>query len=238
MWLSKIKQAIDDGTLEFHCQPVEQIGGTGEQGIYEVLVRLRQPDRLVYAAEFIEEIIKYPEVLKLIDRAAIDTCINSPIAIHTVNLSSASLSDQTLAGYISRVFEKAGRDPVNTWFEVTENFMLNPEALGTIAALKAAGFKVGLDDFGVGYNGLLALVKVKPDFLKISGALVSEIGTTQGRVAVKLSMAAGMELKIPVIAERIENAGIRNDLMGIKDELMRDFEFYGQGWLFGKGEPC
>jgi len=95
-------------------------------------------------------------------------------------------------------------------FEIVEH-----EDLSDIAHLqrivteyRAQGFKVALDDFGIGYSGLVRLAELQPDIVKIDRALIQDCDTTPTKRAIVRSITAlANELGVKTVAEGVETAG-------------------------------
>ncbi len=121
-----------------------------------------------------------------------------------------------------------------TILEISEHSPLfdQPEALqAQIAAWRAEGYRIALDDFGSGYAGHTALLAVRPDVLKIDRQLVEGIDKDAWRQALILSIVrVASALDIAVIAEGIETEAERFELkaMGV---------WFGQGFLLGRPAP-
>ena len=120
-----------------------------------------------------------------------------------------------------------------TVLEISERSPLfdEPEALkAQVAAWRAQGYRIALDDFGSGYAGQTALLAVRPDVIKIDAKLVTGIAQDPWRQAMVLSIVrVATALDIAVIAEGIETETERDELeaMGVR---------FGQGYLFGRPE--
>jgi len=123
--------------------------------------------------------------------------------------------------------------PSDVVFEISEresidNFAIFREARDTYADL---GFKIALDDTGVAYGSLEAVMELSPDFIKVDLALVRSIDTDPPRQELlrALHSVAG-KLKAQIIAEGIESSEELATLssLGIP---------YGQGFLFGRAAP-
>ncbi len=118
--------------------------------------------------------------------------------------------------------------------EITEASPLfdDPEALQTqVAAWRAEGYRIALDDFGSGFAGQAAVLALKPDVVKVDQRLVHGIDHDRWRqtiVAAMLHMCS--DLGIATIAEGIEAEA---EL----EELVRLGVVMGQGFLLGRPEP-
>ena len=122
----------------------------------------------------------------------------------------------------------------HTVIEITEASPLfdDPEALqAQVAAWRAQGFRIALDDFGAGFAGQAAVLALKPDVVKVDQRLVRGIDQDRWRqtiVAAMLHMCS--DLGIATIAEGIETQG---ELA----ELVRLGVVMGQGFLLNRPAP-
>jgi predicted signal transduction protein with EAL and GGDEF domain len=145
----------------------------------------------------------------------------------SVNVSPRELHS---AEYLSRVREvlRVHRvPPARLVLEVTEQAVAMDlaEFRRVLAALRALGVRIALDDFGAGYSSLGQLRQIPVDILKIDQELVSD------QDLVDVAARIGQRLGLQVIAEGIcEPAHHR--LVAETGCPM------GQGFLFGKGVPA
>ena len=122
----------------------------------------------------------------------------------------------------------------HTIVEITEASPLfdDPEALqAQVAAWRADGYRIALDDFGAGFAGQAAVLALKPDIVKVDQRLVQGINHDRWRqtiVAAMLHMCS--DLGIATIAEGIETEA---EL----EELVRLGVVMGQGFLLGRPAP-
>ena len=88
-------------------------------------------------------------------------------------------------------------------FEFTEDERLDVAHVKRIVAeYKRLGFKVALDDFGSGYNGLSLLADFQPDIIKIDMHLVRGIDHSPARQAIVAGIVGiARELDIQVMAK-------------------------------------
>jgi EAL domain-containing protein (putative c-di-GMP-specific phosphodiesterase class I) len=91
--------------------------------------------------------------------------------------------------------------------EVSEHAVAQEPALtGRLAALRAVGVRVALDDVGVGYSALGRLGGVPVDLLKIGAPIVAQPPTGPGRPAgplVEVLARLGDRLDIDVVASGV-----------------------------------
>jgi EAL domain-containing protein (putative c-di-GMP-specific phosphodiesterase class I) len=114
--------------------------------------------------------------------------------------------------------------------DVTDHISLKgiPDAQAAIVRLKAAGYRLAVDDLGSGYSGLASFASVGPEFVKLDRALVDGVATDGSKRRVIRGMnQLCHDLGIKVIAEGIE---IREDLETLLDLGCDLF----QGYLVGR----
>jgi EAL domain-containing protein (putative c-di-GMP-specific phosphodiesterase class I) len=134
---------------------------------------------------------------------------------------------------LRRTLEDLRLRPSDVVFEISEresihNFDIFREARDYYAEL---GFKIALDDTGVAYGSLEAVLELSPDFIKVDQSLVRGIDTDPPRQELlrALNSVAG-KLKAEIIAEGIETS---EELATIQALGIP----YGQGYLFGRAAP-
>ena len=96
---------------------------------------------------------------------------------------------------------------------------------------KELGFQIALDDTGVAYGSLEAIMELAPDFIKVDLSLVRGIDTDPPRQELLRALhAVAGKLGGQIIAEGIETPEELETLQGLGIP-------YGQGYLFGRAAP-
>ena len=113
-----------------------------------------------------------------------------------------------------------------------QQFLGNPTYLRPpIDALRAAGFRIAIDDVGFGRSSVEALMLLEPDVVKIDRRCIRAIGSEAGeRRQLERLIAMLRAVHATVVVEGIET----------EEELrvLRDLGVpYGQGYLWGKPRP-
>jgi diguanylate cyclase (GGDEF)-like protein len=215
-WVSKIKQAITEDKFVLHFQTMADLQShcLGLHG--EFLVRLNEPDRLVYPGEFIPAAERYKLMPKL-DRWVVENAFKylaeSGLGFKNegtffINLSGSSLSDKAFFNDIRALLAKYQIKPQRICLEITETSAIDnfQSAVEFITEIRDEGFKFALDDFGAGMSSFSYLKKIPVDYLKIDGSFVLNLLTDpidRGIVEAcnGISHAAGLQ----TIAEFVEN---------------------------------
>jgi len=124
-------------------------------------------------------------------------------------------------------------NPENLVFEVVETEKVKDfEHLNKILEYyKKHGFKTALDDVGTGFSSLEALIKLQPNYIKISRELIEGIDQTPIKLdLIKALIQAVSSHGIEVIVEGVERIEEAKTLYKLGVRLM-------QGFLFAKPYP-
>jgi EAL domain-containing protein (putative c-di-GMP-specific phosphodiesterase class I) len=103
--------------------------------------------------------------------------------------------------------------------------------------LAALGFKLAIDDVGVGNAGIEMLCELPVDFLKIDHSIISKVLTSERARAAFISMALfAYRVDAHVITEGIETLDVFNFIINAHHlDIMRDPPITGaQGYLLGR----
>lgn len=135
--------------------------------------------------------------------------VDETFAVHA-NVSQLQLASRSFVPQVLEVLRTHRIDPSQLVLEARESALggSNADVPRTVRALRRAGVKVAIDNFGTGANALSVLTEVGADLLKLDGSLAlpsgsSEADTRLVRALVLLAHALDMR----VVAERVSGAG-------------------------------
>ncbi|WP_051102698.1 sensor domain-containing phosphodiesterase [Parafrankia elaeagni] len=114
--------------------------------------------------------------------------------------------------------------------EITEHehFSTDPAVARGIAALRALGARIAVDDMGTGYAGLEQLIRIRPEIVKLDYVITHGVDVDPARQAVAAAIVSvARKIGCQVIAEGIETAAELRAVRGIGID-------YGQGFLLGR----
>lgn len=141
-------------------------------------------------------------------------------------LPSATFNPETCLDATLAAARRYGFPPERMLFEITEVEQVRDTARlrETIAAQRAHGVRIAIDDFGAGYAGLGLLVEVRPDIVKLDMHLVRGVDHDPVRARIVGAIACACRgLGITVIAEGIETQG---ELAALHGMGIRHFQGY------------
>jgi EAL domain-containing protein (putative c-di-GMP-specific phosphodiesterase class I) len=151
----------------------------------------------------------------------------------SVNVSSRLLSEPHFAERMTKILEETGLPAETLHLEITENALLQHEALtiAELAALQATGVKVHLDDFGTGYSSLSYLNRFRYDTIKIDRSFIASMpDAPRSRRIVDALISLATVLGMGVIAEGVETQEQAENLRALNCHV-------AQGFLFSKPVP-
>lgn len=93
-------------------------------------------------------------------------------------------------------------------------------------AYRSYGFKIALDDFGVGFSGLTRLIQLEPDIVKIDRALGQDCDLNRTKLAVIAGVVMTCaEIGVKVVVEGVERAGEVRALQAVGVRFVQGFYF-------------
>ena len=203
----------------------------------ETLIRWRpdggeliNPQDLVLAAEAGDRINEL--TLVIMEAALIDgkqAITLDPRFKLAVNMSAKSLSDTHLLFDIMTLLGRFDFPAENLTLELTETAKLEDHRIAPqIAALKARGIGLSIDDFGTGESNLEYIEKLPSSELKIDKRFVQHMATSEeSRAVVRATIEIAHSLGKIVVAEGVEEFSVAANLRAMGCDQ-------AQGYLFSQ----
>jgi diguanylate cyclase (GGDEF)-like protein/PAS domain S-box-containing protein len=227
--------------FEVHYQPVVDLRSDRITG-YEALVRWRHPARgLVPPGMFLELAEDTGLILQIGDHVLGRACEDAvrlleplgPGGTVAVNLSARQLAERTLPDRVLEHIQRSGLQAHQLCVEITETASLSNAdvAVDSLRRLRAAGVRVAVDDFGIGYSSLLYLRMFPIDLVKIDRTFVQGTGRHAEDTAI-VSAVTNMarSLGLVPVAEGVETSVQRDAVRRAGCQL-------AQGFLWSRAVP-
>lgn len=114
--------------------------------------------------------------------------------------------------------------------EITEGVLVNDaeQVSRCLGALRGAGAKVSIDDFGTGFSSLAYLKHFDVDYLKIDKSFIKHLAEDgSDKALTEAIIGLAHRLGIEVIAEGVEHGAQRDTLAAFGCDFI-------QGWYYSK----
>ncbi|WP_375230474.1 putative bifunctional diguanylate cyclase/phosphodiesterase [Roseobacter sp. S98] len=232
--ISDLRQAASRGQFELVYQLQNDLSSLAPVG-FEVLIRWNHPEKgRISPVEFIpiaEETGLIRDIGLWVLRTACHEAAGwaKPFSV-AVNVAPQQLVQPTFLEHLSDILMESRLPPERLELEVTEASIIEDQELtiDVMHKIKKMGVRIAMDDFGTGYSSLATLQAFPFDKIKIDRSFVQDVHTDHQRAAiVRSTLLLGDALKIPVLAEGVEQA---NELSFLRSENCT----FVQGYYFGK----
>ena len=234
----RLRRALERGEFFLVYQPIVDAEGHGIVAV-EALLRWADPERgVISPADFIPLLEQSGLIVPVgrwtmheacrrgrawIDKGAEDL-------VMSVNVSPRQFAEPDFVQTVAAVLAETGLPRGHLQLEVTEGLLLEPtpQTLHKIDALVAAGVRLAVDDFGMGYSSLAYLKRFPLHALKIDRMFVRDLPEQrQDAAIVRAIVDLGHGLGLHVTAEGVEDADQFHELRRLGCDSM-------QGYLFAR----
>jgi EAL domain-containing protein (putative c-di-GMP-specific phosphodiesterase class I) len=231
-----MQKAINNLELIVHYQPQVERGSRNNWTTREAeaLIRWRHPQHgLLEPLEFLPELEVHGLIGQVTETVLRDVATQLVIwrgqgleLNASLNLASSLLRNRDLPGIFESIVKGQGLGCESFTFEIIEQEIANSNAphLEVLKDLRAKGFRVSLDDFGVAVSSLGSFQEMPFDEIKIHGSVlaVAKVNPVAQKV---LSAVTGLahNLGITVCAEGVEDEETVAFLKTIRCDRMQGF---------------
>lgn len=212
--VEELKCEIQEGNFIVYLQPLSdcfhRICGA------EALIRYESEEEIINPEYFIEfyedmnviehiDLFVFEKVCQILNEWKSKNKLDMWI---TLNFSRKTLSVNGLVEKMEAIIRRYDISKRNLIIEITEtaisqNFMHTRAVLNILSDL---GYRLSLDDFGVGYSNLRSIIDFPLSSIKIDKGLVKKIETNQkSRILLENIISIFHQLGIDVIAEGVES---------------------------------
>jgi diguanylate cyclase (GGDEF)-like protein len=211
-----IRHALKDNQFFIVYQPQVENTDNSLVGI-EALIRWRHPERgLIPPLEFIK-IAEQSSLINQIGEWMLEAACKQirvwknkkyDVPRVSINISARHLRSESLIKTLTNIPAKYDISPSMLCIEIAEYALLEEADIvkNNMRLIKEAGFRISLDDFGVGHSSLLDLKRWAVDEVKIDRSFIDGlVFSEEDRVIVKAVVALGDALGLNLVGQGVEN---------------------------------
>ncbi len=238
---SELNDAISKGKIEVFLQPkfnMETFKIIGAEALSRWRNNdgtLRAPFTFIPILENLGYVVEldfyvYEQVLKLMHKWSEQGVKLMPIS---VNFSRVHTNYENFVSRIISLADKYQVDRSYIEIEITESaFAENTDVLiNNMNRIRDAGFKIDIDDFGIGYSSLGILLDTPVDIIKIDKKFIDDLNSS----SFKQNFLKQLCILINTTNKEIIFEGVE---LKEQSKFLCDCGFYmAQGWLFDKAIP-
>ena len=234
---SLLESLLIPGALTPRYQPLVEIPPSGAAVIYGAECLIRGPAGTnLERADVLFEYVRRKSAEVLMDRACIRVSLQAAAALPpslrlSLNVHALTLArDHGFPDYLAGEAVRAGIAPGRLTVEIVEHAPDRdlPDLRGALAAFRAAGIKIAIDDLGSGAANFRMLIDLAPDCLKIDRYFVTGVqADPRRRAVVRAVMMMAESLDAQVIGEGVETEA-EADCLGELGVTLH------QGYLYAK----
>jgi diguanylate cyclase (GGDEF)-like protein len=182
----------------------------------EALIRWRKPDGEVVRPDLFIPVAEQSRLIVQIGRWVVAQACRDLAQLHrcgfpdlqvNVNMAAPEFVNPNLPAELMTLTQAFGLAPRHLCLELTEGLVMKQpdKVIPVMAALRQLGFKISLDDFGMGHSSLSRMKTLPISSLKIDRSFVSGLPHDRGDGAiVRTILDLGRHMKLQVIAEGVE----------------------------------
>ena len=151
----------------------------------------------------------------------------------SVNLSARNLADPELPQQIAEILGRHRVAPNKLVVEVTESAAMDDphRAVAVLAALRATGIGVSVDDFGTGNASIEYLAKLPASEIKIDRSFITNLlDDPRSEAIVRSTIDLARNLDLTVVAEGIETEAVLRHLSALGCDT-------AQGYFISRPQP-
>ena len=212
--INEIKDALKNNEFTLYYQPQMDCLKNKICGA-EALIRWNHPTKGILAPGYFLDLIEEFELNHELDRYVMKQVFKDfsffkankiPLPI-SFNLSTSSLSDDSIVDYFEKESKKIDIDNDLLTVEINESSLIESveKSKKIITNFAAKGLKIAIDDFGAGYSSFGYLVRYPTDYLKIDRQFITNIHQKNNLKEIVLNLIKmAHSLNMLVVAEGVE----------------------------------
>ena len=230
----RVAQALAQGRIEFHFQPVVSSANPRMPAFFEMLARLRLADGQVLPGGAFMPVIEAGALGRAIDRLALSAALKAlaadPGLRLSINMSPLSMGDEGWLALLGAAHRGGSGVCGRLIIEITEDAAMVDVAqtIDFMDHVRASGCAFALDDFGAGATGFRYFRDFRFDIVKIDGSFVRGVHAARdAQVLVECLTGVARHFEMMTVAEQVESEADAAWLRQAGIDCM-------QGYLYGR----
>jgi len=199
---------------------------------YEALARLQNDDK-IYSPYYFINVAQSSgfihEITNIMIEKSFQYLATLPKEIElSINITEHDLATKQLKELLMDTLTKYNLEPHRITLEILEGITSNgtKNNIKQLNQLKALGFKLAIDDFGVEYSNFERLTEIDIDFIKIDGKYIRTLLTnTKSLQITKAICNFAHTMNISVVAEFVEDQEIQQVIQKLGIEFSQGYCF-------------
>ncbi len=214
---AELHHALVKNHFFLEYQPVFDFNNVGARLVaLEALIRWRRADGEIIHPDVFIPIAEQSRLIIQIGRWVMNQACHDLAILHkqgfdevqlSVNMAALEFVNPSLPYELSAIAESLGIANRFLCLEMTESMIMRQpdKVIPVMKSLRKLGFKISLDDFGMGHSSLYRLKQLPISSLKIDRSFVKGLPYDRGdRAIVRTILDLGRHMKLAVIAEGVE----------------------------------
>ncbi len=234
-WVQTVKDALQNDRVMSYYQPIYN-NETGNIEKYEALCRILDKNgKILSAGSFIDS-AAFAGLMTKISRIMIDKAFKhfqSNMYAFSLNISSQDFDEGYLEEFLQYKCDYYNINPQRVYIEVVESVSMNEseDTLSQIKRLRAKGFNITIDDFGIEQSVFSRLLRMEAKTIKIDSSFIENLDTNlSNQMIVENIVAFAKRIGAKTIAEFVNTQQVHKKVC----ELGID---YSQGYYIGEPGP-
>jgi EAL domain-containing protein (putative c-di-GMP-specific phosphodiesterase class I) len=232
-----VAQALAQGRIGFHFQPVVRAENPRLPAFFEMLARLTTPDGTVLTAGAFLPAVEAGPLGRAVDRLALGHALRvlaaNPALRLSVNMSPRSMGDADWLAMLGAAARGGSGVCGRLILEITEDAAMADcaQTIDFMRHVRSTGCAFALDDFGAGATGFRHFRDFRFDMVKIDGSFIQGVHAARdSQVLVECLSAVARHFEMFTVAERVEDPADADWLRGMGIDCF-------QGYLYGRPAP-
>ncbi len=233
-WIQTVKNALKNDRIMSYYQPIYN-NQTGKIDKYEALCRILDPKgKVINASDFIQP-AQLAGLSSKITKVMIDKAFKyfqHNVYDFSLNVSAQDFHENYLEDFLQYKCDYYHISPKRVYIEVVESISMSgkEKVLSQVKNLRAKGFNITIDDFGVEQSVFSRLLRLEAKTIKIDKTFIKDLDTSlSNQMIVENIVAFANRIGAETVAEFVETQRVHEKVcaLGIN---------YSQGHYIGEAQ--